>query len=500
MKKRNTFNKLWSLLLCMTMLVTFVTGCGSSETQEPDDGEAVVEEKTDESSEEKTDVKVEVATSGYQINESLNLDEEVTLSIYGPGLFSSGAEGLEEITTGLFKSGYNELAARWNELYPNCALEIEDIPWDNYQSAIQTAALSGGIDIMVHGHIDGLAENLKPYLDADPEFTEQLFTHTTVKPATTNNDDETPIQGLAMVLGPLVVWVDTEIFEHYGVELPEDDWTYYDLIEIAEQLTGTDPVTGEQTYGVQYYSPSGANLQFNYTQAALACGAKAFELGETIEDAKVNFATKESVEAFEIIQAMAACACPDTIEGVDVSNVIDGNNNWAMMFSTEILNNSVLIEKNGLADRYVVMNTPVCHAGEYEGVPTPWAGETTLAIYKDSEKKDWAWEFIKFILTDDVAVSWLASSNLMIPNNKDGVTAMASVLTEEQMEVCQYALDTLPSTYNNSWNYVRNGRIANINGTAMVTAVDNVVKGVMTPQEAADFLQQSAEESMKSQQ
>ena len=98
-----------------------------------------------------------------------------------------------------------------------------------------------------------------------------------------------------------------------------------------------------------------------------------------------------------------------------------------------------------------------------------------------------------------VAISWLASSNLMIPNNKNGVAAMSSILSEEQMAVCQYALDTIPPTYNNSWNYVRNGQIANINGTAMVTAVDNVVKGVMTPQEAADFLQQSAQEAMKSQ-
>lgn len=494
MNKRNTFNKFWSLLLCMAMLVTLVTGCGSSETEKSDESQDVVKESSEKKSDESVEAKVDVTTSGYQINESLNLDEEVTLSIYGPGLFASGADGVEDITTGLFKTGYNELVARWNELYPNCTLEIEDIPWDSYESAIQTAALDGGVDLMVHGHIDGLAEDLKPYLEADPEFTEQLFTYTTVMPRMTNNDDETPIQGLSMVLGPLAVWVDTEIFEHYGVELPEDDWTYYDLIEIAEQLTGTDPVTGEQTYGVQYYSPSGANLQFNYTQAALACGAKAFELGETKEDAKVNFATEESVEAFEIIQAMAACASPDTIEGVDVSTTIDGNNNWAMMFTTDIINNAVLLERDGLTDRYVIMNTPVCHAGEYEGIPTPWAGETTMAIYKDSEKKDWAWEFIKFMLTDDEAVSWLASSNLMIPNNKDGVAAMASILTEEQMEVCQYALDTIPSTYNNSWNYVRNGRIASINGTAMVTAVDNVVKGVMEPQEAAEYLQQAAEE------
>ncbi len=499
MKKRSIFNKLWSLLLCMTMLATFVMGCGSSEPQEPGSSEEAVEEKTEESSEEKTEVKIAVDTSGYQVNESLNLDEEVTLSIYGPALFASGAEGHDDVSTGLFRPGYNELAARWNELYPNCALEIEDIPWDSYTSAIQTAALGGGVDIMVHGHIDGLAEDLKPYLEAEPEFTEQLFTHTTVKPATTNNDDETPILGLAMVLGPEVVWVDTEIFEHYGVALPEDDWTYYDLIELAKQLTGTDPVTGEQTYGVQYYSPSGANLQFNYTQAALACGAKVFELGETIADAKVNFATQESVEAFEIIKAMADCASPDTIEGVDISTDTDGNNNWAMMFATNIIYNAVLIKDNDLADRYVMMNTPLCHEGENKGIPTPWAGETTLAIYKDSPKKDWAWEFIKFMLTDDVAISWLASSNLMIPNNKNGVAAMSSILSEEQMAVCQYALDTIPPTYNNSWNYVRNGQIANINGTAMVTAVDNVVKGVMTPQEAADFLQQSAQEAMKSQ-
>ena len=59
------------------------------------------------------------------------------------------------------------------------------------------------------------------------------------------------VAGIQYVIEPSIAYLDNEIFEHYGVEIPDASWTWDELIEIARKCTGTDPVTGKQTYGVQ---------------------------------------------------------------------------------------------------------------------------------------------------------------------------------------------------------------------------------------------------------
>ena len=81
------------------------------------------------------------------------------------------------------------------------------------------------------------------------------------------------VSGIQYVIEPSVAYIDLEILEHYGVECPTADWTWEDLIEIAAACTGTDPVTGKQTYGVQLCYTNNQNIFQNYYQLAMAYGA-----------------------------------------------------------------------------------------------------------------------------------------------------------------------------------------------------------------------------------
>ena len=39
--------------------------------------------------------------------------------------------------------GYDVVINKWNELHPNVHVELEAVPWENWQSSIQTAVLGG---------------------------------------------------------------------------------------------------------------------------------------------------------------------------------------------------------------------------------------------------------------------------------------------------------------------------------------------------------------------
>lgn len=98
--------------------------------------------------------------------------------LFGPGLLSTvGENGSIDLISGLEMPGYQVIVDRWNELHPNVKLVIEAQPWDNWQAAIQTAVLSGDVDIIMHGaSLADLDEPLDPYLEKEPELLEQIYT------------------------------------------------------------------------------------------------------------------------------------------------------------------------------------------------------------------------------------------------------------------------------------------------------------------------------------
>lgn len=438
-------------------------------------------------------VLASAALAEYKANPDL-VNTEAKLTLYGPGIFSKGREDTTDLLTGEVVPGYHKVIERWNKFYPNCTLDIQEQPWDSWQTAIMTACLSGDVDIILHGaSMTGLTEDLSPYLKADPEYASQI--QSVSSRYTENHPNVVKVSGIPVSLAPMVVWLDKKIFKDYGVELPKSDWTYDDLLNLAEKLTGTDPVTGEQTYGLQMYAMGANNIWFNYVLAANALGAEVYKYGDTLKDCKVDYESPESIAAFDMLARLAKYMSPEDKEGLAVSESLDGKNNWAMWFN-EGTDPYFQMKGAKLEDRYAVINAPVCAAGQFKGKPTPHAGEMNLAIFKDSKNKQLAWEFIKFMTTDPEMVEWVVQQGYL-PNNKEGFKAVTSKIDKEYTGAYSYALETTPEDYNNATNGVMNNVAFGPTTANLITAVTNVINGYVKPDYAARMMQNGIDEYLK---
>ena len=156
--------KLTALLLALVMLLS-LTACGAKVDAPATEAATAPAPAPDE------------ATAAPAANNGLDPNEKVTLHLYGTANFIDvGAEGTIDLVSGVEMPGYNELIAAWNEKYPNVEVVVETCPWDNWITSIQTAVLSGGVDIILHGAtLTELCEPLDPYLQRDSEYADKLF-------------------------------------------------------------------------------------------------------------------------------------------------------------------------------------------------------------------------------------------------------------------------------------------------------------------------------------
>lgn len=96
-----------------------------------------------------------------------------------------------------------------------------------------------------------ICEPLTAYLEKDPQVKDAVGMM-----AMRKNSEIAPLSeyvpyGLTVNVNPVMVVIDKEILEHYGQAIPDyENWTMQDIMDIAKATTGTDPVTGKQTYGM----------------------------------------------------------------------------------------------------------------------------------------------------------------------------------------------------------------------------------------------------------
>lgn len=408
--------KVIALILGMAMMVSVFAGCGkdggSKDSGDKKDGTTVT--APDDTKKDDTEKDEPDQTSGTGSDEFAG-----TLKLYGPGLFTTvGKDGSTDIVTGVSKPGYNVVMDRWKEVYPNVELQIETIPWDNWKAACQTAALSGDVDILLHGSsIVPVCEPLTGYLEKNPEVKDAVGMM-----AMRKNADLAPLAdyvpyGLTITVNPVMVVIDKQIFEHYGLTLPDSEsWTLQDMKELAKSATGTDPVTGETTYGMSMIAAASANK--NYIWASRAMNNDIFEWGDSLADTNVNFVNDTTKEVLNYLTELSTYASPDYIEGLDMTNAYTEDNNLAMFIVEDAYSAYNTIKAAGLEDKYMLAALPKIQEGEFAGITSSHMGDWNMAICNTSTQKDLAWEFMKFMVTDEVIQQWLLDT-YSIPANKE---------------------------------------------------------------------------------
>lgn len=173
------------------------------------------------------------------------------------------------------------------EKYPNIDIKWSIIPFEGMWEKMATDVVAGGNDIYWNSAVDfmpgGPLENLDPWMKRDgwdpnefvPDFSDSGYAH--VKDT---NDTEAHYYSMPFTFGvvPMIMY-DKEIFKHYGVEPLSEFPKPEEVLEKAKKMTGTDPVTGQQTYG--YYLPmADCCAQFSWVTMLHAFGGDVWDSNE----------------------------------------------------------------------------------------------------------------------------------------------------------------------------------------------------------------------------
>lgn len=485
-----------AVILAACLAVTSLAGCsGSAENQTSAAAETTTEKAAEiESSAENP------GTEGAQEQEGgISKDTVATLRLYGPGLFTTvGEDGSEDLVTGVKRPGYSEVIARWNELYPNITVEVETIPWSNWTAALQTAALSGQVDILLHGaSVTAVAEPLDAYLEAEPEIKEAVSMTAVRKNDSVASYKDFVTYGMSVTANPITVVLDCQILEDYGVEKPDKTWTLEDMKEIAKQCTGTDPVTGKQTYGISMIKA--ASTEKNYIWASRAMNDTVFDYQDKVKDCVVSFDTDLTKEVLNYVADFYQYSNPDYIEGLDLGNAYKEENDLAMVIVEEPYAAYNQILAAGQEDRFMFLQLPAITGGQYDGISASHMGDWNMAICNTSTQKELAWEFIKFMVTDPQVQDWIVRAGA-IPTNKEGCQVLTTVMPNQYYDAIYDTIQNFPADFslqaNDSYNSIEFGSFS----SDICTVLNEMFLGNMNADEAAAQVQANVDAYLQSKQ
>jgi multiple sugar transport system permease protein len=287
---------------------------------------------------------------------------------------------------------------------PGVKIEYQDIGWDNTFAKIMTSMIGEGPDVYMLGStwvgdfvLKGTLENLDPYIAKNPypfdKFHERYVQMSYIRDRVSG---ETHCYGLPWVADCRILGYDKAIFDHYKVPYPTDDMTWEDFVARAKATTGTDPVTGNPTYG---FMLKGADPTFPYMAFLYQNGGSFYNAEET----RSMLDSPEAVEALEFVVDLHrkhdVCG-PETMNNKlwnTFGSILSPENKYAMFWSVPAMVKAGAIERR---NRIGICTLPV-----RKGTGGLMGG-SFVSINRKSANKDEAFKFISF-LGGDVAQQFI---------------------------------------------------------------------------------------------
>lgn len=429
--------KLMALTLATTLAAsTLLSGCGDAGADSAGDT-AAPEASTGEAS---SDAAAEESGGGKEGKE--------TVRILVPGL---NEETTVDPISGLETKSRGEFEAFLNERIPDYNIELKTIAWDGWIQSVEAMNEAGEMDIGFFTNQEAVPDwyqDLTPYLESDEELNfdklEELFipsaVHYTRYKSFNHPADSGKVYGIPMTIACNVILYDSKLFEEWGVEEPTADMSMTELIDLSEQMTGTNPVTGKQNYGAYLFNTWMEWYALSYD------AVKPF-FSDTMDINELDLATyvdyiKDSAEVknyFSDMVRAVGCSNPAVATGAGRENWLTEENDIAINFDT---NNStstymkyVYSNDTSITDRYKALLIPT---GEYgEGFPEFFR----FSISKNAKNADAAWEVIKVLTTNKEIVDFYltnyASDKITCLNDTEGLEIMSYDLNKERLEYQQ---------------------------------------------------------------
>lgn len=235
-----------------------------------------------------------------------NTEEVQTESAVSPGEYS-----VDSLTVNIWDNaqleGLQEIADDWTAI-SGVAVNIEVIDWDNYWTLLEAGASGGEMpDVFwMHSNTSQLyMENdlllqLNDYIEAD-ETTDLSDYYEGVVELYTRSDGN--IYALPKDHDTIALLYNKAIFDEYGVEYPNDDWTWEDMYEAAAAIT---EASGGTVYGLAMDS---SNIQDGWYNLIYGYGAEV--ITEDHKDTTID--SDEAKEAMEMTRRLISVGAPQSV-------------------------------------------------------------------------------------------------------------------------------------------------------------------------------------------
>ena len=407
--------------------------------------------------------------------------EKTVLKVQMIGDFK--ADDFTDPISGASLKGCHVLEEEFEKEHSDIDLQYIFMGWDDYQKKTQSMMIAGEADVYQAPGIEalagqGLLEPLQPYIDKDGYdlsvyMDGQVEGWEVVGP----EDTEPQIYGLPLIADTRFITYDKQLFDEWGVEYLSDEPTVEEILEKAAKMTGTNPVTGEQNYGIYHKGSDAGDTVMNINEYY----GGTWGTGDRASEMTVNFDTDTMVKAMETLVELNSYA-PDGVmanQGGEMFGTAQNNVAMNIRSNPAVINN---INAQGLGDRYGVARLFI---NKQEGMGGMFAG-SPVVIAASSKVKDAAWEYLKFTGSEFFAqYFWENQRNEGLPTLKaalqfDGIQDDPNV--SAMMESTQY-LWTPRYVY-------RSGQARSI----LTTAVEEVTLNGKDPAEVLSAAQKEVDE------
>lgn len=313
------------------------------------------------------------------------------------------------------RATHETVANAFMEANPDITIEIWHEPWSDYFTKIQTLWASGDSaeipDIAFLSPIsnyaaDGVLEPLDPFIE-EFDFDRDDFWPGLLEFAM--YDDQ--VYGFPRDIGLEVLYYNPDIFDEVGVDYPNEDWTWDDLLAAAEQLTDVASSGRVSRYAL---GMEGGKYQLWVGQNGGSI------LDDMSNPSRCSLTDPEAVEAIQFFVDMM-----DNNHAMRSANLSQAGGDAAVFQSGQVAmiiqNASRVSVFNGADVNYEVAVVPIPEGGQRSGSAAGAAW--TMSAFSDD--KDAAWTFLSWLQSTEGGQGIYTASGEILPALRS--TAMSDI-------------------------------------------------------------------------
>ncbi len=378
-----------------------------------------------------------------------------------------------------------ELIDEFEKANPDIKITTDEAPWNDFRKKLDMQI--GGnnapdVFITDSGHATSIASK-GVVMDLSEKISENINAEEYISSLFALRDAEGKVWGVPHAINSTALYYNEELFDKAGLEYPNENWTWQDMLDAAEKLTTPKDSTGvSSVYG--FAMPTSMTL--GWYPVILANGGT--PLNEDLTESNfLSDETKAGIKKFDEI-AKSGVTPPTAwvkIQGGIPAAFYQGKIAMAFLMSAS----AASIVENNPDLKFNVAPTPIGWDGERHTVyvPNVWV----VNGRSSKEKQEAAWKWLRFYLSEETQLK-LAEKRLGgYPVNKKALEYCDSVkIVPENAQVFYKTLDETGVTLseNATWSAWK---------SETDSVFNDLYNGMLSADEAAKKIHQKVSAELK---